>query len=236
MSDITTIDTESAEASLHEVQRRLEYTFETPQHLELALTHSTFASEARLPSSNERLEFLGDSVLNISVTQRLYHAYPSEDEGSLSRRRQAIISNRSLALVAKQIGLTDCLRLGVGQRSDTGTVPDSIAANTVEALLGALFLDGGMSAVERVFGQRFDSWVSQSTPHGDPKSRLQEYCHQHQLPVPEYTLLSEDGPDHAKHYTWRVRVGDTSVAATATSKTKAQRSAAALLIEQLEIT
>ena len=89
------------QAKLEAFQAELQYQFKEPHHLELALTHSTFASEARLAASNERLEFLGDSVLNISITSRLFAVFPDEDEGQLSRRRQAIISNRNLAAVAK---------------------------------------------------------------------------------------------------------------------------------------
>ena len=139
------------QAKLEAFQAELQYQFKEQQHLELALTHSTFASEARLAASNERLEFLGDSVLNISITTRLFAVFPGEDEGQLSRRRQAIISNRNLAAVAKSLGLQRVLRLGAGQRNAEGYPADSIAANTVEALLGALYLDGGLEAVESVF-------------------------------------------------------------------------------------
>ena len=224
------------QAKLEAFQAELQYQFKEPHHLELALTHSTFASEARLAASNERLEFLGDSVLNISITSRLFAVFPDEDEGQLSRRRQAIISNRNLAAVAKSLGLQRVLRLGAGQRNAEGYPADSIAANTVEALLGALYLDGGLEAVESVFEYKFDQWVADSDSLGDPKSRLQEACHQQNIEPPRYTLVREDGPDHAKEYTWSVEVASHAISATATSKTKAQRLAARAMLAHLEIT
>ena len=219
-----------------ELETRLSYEFRDPSLLRLALTHSTFASEARQSESNERLEFLGDSALSISITKRLYRVYPTESEGELSRRRQAIVSNRNLSAAAKTIGLEKAIRLGMGQRNEMGFPADSILANTVEAIIGALFLDGSFEAVEAVFCDAFDKWVSDSNPYGDPKSRLQERCHQLELPAPVYQLIEEAGPDHAKQYTWEVVVADRRSVATQTSKTKAQREAASLMLEQLEIT
>ena len=106
-TDLLTTD-DDFQAKLEAFQAELQYQFKEPRHLELALTHSTFASEARLAASNERLEFLGDSVLNISITKRLFSVFPEEDEGQLSRRRQAIISNRNLAAVAKSLVSSVC--------------------------------------------------------------------------------------------------------------------------------
>ena len=226
----------NASTSVEDFEATLPYRFKDSSNLSLALTHSTFASEARLDSSNERLEFLGDSVLGFSVTQRLYRQYPAESEGELSRRRQSIVSNRNLAVCAKEMNLAPALQLGAGQRSSEGLPSDSILANTVEALIGALYLDGGNDAVETVFGRYFDSWVAKSDSIGDPKSRLQEHCHQTNLDAPAYRLIEEIGPDHAKLYTWEVQVSSETTRATETSKTKAQRKAARLMLEHLEIT
>ena len=222
--------------SLDELTAKLGYSYKSAETLALAFTHSTYASEARLPESNERLEFLGDSVLNISITKRLYAAFPTEPEGALSRRRQAVISNRNLAAAARKLELEKCLRLGQGQRDEEGYPPDSILADSLEALIGSLYLDGQFEAVEQVFGESFDGWVAESNPYGDPKSQLQERCHQLGLTAPHYALLREEGPDHAKQYTWEVVVSDKRAIATQTSKTKAQREAAALMLEQLETT
>ena len=139
-TDLLTTD-DDFQAKLEAFQAELQYQFKEPRHLELALTHSTFASEARA-ASNERLEFLGDSVLNISITKRLFSVFPEEDEGQLSRRRQAIISNRNLAAVANPWSPA-CAPSGCRPAKSRGYPADSIAANTVEALLGALYLTAG---------------------------------------------------------------------------------------------
>lgn len=182
------------------------YRFKDPGLLRLALSHKSFASESGTGVYNERLEFLGDSVLAAVVAHALYAEYPDEPEGSLSKKKSLLVSRPSLAVWGEELGLGAHLLLGVGEESTGGRTRQSLLANAVEALIGAVYLDGGYEAAAKFIRE----WVGRK--HGglletDHKSRLQELLQKRHKSPPTYELTSSDGPDHAKTFNVMVRIG-----------------------------
>ncbi len=186
-----------------ELQQRISYTFGDPRLLERALTHRSFANEHRLSEHNERLEFLGDSVLNLIVSEQLMEDRPRSSEGELSRLRAAVVSEPSLAEVARSIGLGEHLRLGKGEEQTGGRDKASLLANSLEALIASLYLDGGIEEaaafIESRFRQVFDRVGGTGGPF-DFKTVLQERCQELLKTLPEYRVVSESGPDHRKQF------------------------------------
>jgi len=176
--------------------------------LELALTHRSYAYENGGLPTNERLEFLGDAVLGLVVTEALFRRHQGLPEGELAKLRAAVVNSRALASVARGLGLGRHLRLGRGEHSSGGQDKSSILADTLEALIGAVYLDSGFAGaailVHRLFDPLLDSVVDLGAGL-DWKSSLQELAAEHELGAPEY-LLDESGPDHAKSFTARVRM------------------------------
>lgn len=197
--------------------------------LELALTHRSFAYENGGLPTNERLEFLGDSILGQAVTVMLYRTYPDLSEGDLAKRRASLVSTAALAEIARGIGLGAFVRLGRGETLTGGRDKSSILADTVEALIGAVYLDtGGVAATEFVL-RLLQPMLRDPGHFGismDPKTSLQEAAASLGAGVPVYTV-AESGPDHAKVFVATVTVG-TSVTATGegTSKKHAEMAAA----------
>jgi ribonuclease-3 len=182
-----------------------------PELLERALTHRSYAYENGGLPTNERLEFLGDSVLGVVVTETLYLMHPDLSEGRLAKLRAAVVNARALAGVARTIGLGDHVKLGRGEESTGGRNKDSILSDTVEAVLGAVHLSGGGIATSaEVVHLLFDPLVEAASAMGaglDWKTSLQELTAEHDLGVPEY-VIEDEGPDHMKTFTAQVRVGD----------------------------
>jgi ribonuclease III len=189
-----------------------------PELLELALTHRSFAYENGGLPTNERLEFLGDSVLGVVITETLYSTHPDLSEGRLAKLRAAVVNARALAEVARTIGLGPYIRLGKGEESTGGHDKSSILADTVEALIGAAYLspgpdlgrDGGFENARRLVHLLFDPLLDAAAALGaglDWKTSLQEFCAEHDLGVPQY-LIEDAGPDHMKTFTAQVRVAD----------------------------
>lgn len=179
-----------------------------PELLELALTHRSFAYENGNLPTNERLEFLGDSVLGVVVTETLYVTHPSLSEGRLAKLRAAVVNARALADVARTIDLGVHVRLGKGEESTGGRQKASILSDTVEALIGAVYLSGGFENAARVIHLLFDPMLEAAAAMGaglDWKTSLQELSAVHELGVPEY-VIEDEGPDHMKTFTARVRV------------------------------
>jgi len=177
--------------------------------LELALTHRSYAYEHGGLPTNERLEFLGDSVLGLVVTETLYARHPGLSEGRLAKLRAAVVNSRALADVGRILGLGPHLRLGRGEETTGGRDKSSILADTVEALLGAVYLQYGFAATTGVVRALFDPLLDEAAGRGaglDWKTSLQELAALHSLGVPEYDV-AERGPDHAKTFTAQVRVG-----------------------------
>jgi ribonuclease-3 len=178
--------------------------------LERALTHRSYAYEHGGLPTNERLEFLGDSVLGLVVTEKLYTTHPELSEGRLAKLRAAVVNARALADVARTIGLGQHIKLGRGEEITGGRTKSSILSDTVEAVIGAVYLSGGFEESRLVVHRLFDPLMDAAAGLGaglDWKTSLQELSAEHSLGVPEY-VIADDGPDHAKTFTAQVRVGE----------------------------
>ncbi len=182
-----------------------------PELLERALTHRSYAYENGGLPTNERLEFLGDSVLGVVVTETLYVTHPDLSEGRLAKLRAAVVNARALAEVGRTIGLGEYVKLGRGEEATGGRNKASILSDTVEAVIGAIHQSGGgIVTSAEVVHRLFDPLIEAASAMGaglDWKTSLQELTAEHALGVPEY-LIEDDGPDHMKTFTARVRVGE----------------------------
>lgn len=215
-------------------------TFKDPQLLERALTHSSYANEhlnEPTPAlDNERLEFLGDAVLDFIAGAWLYEKFPDLDEGRLTSMRAALVKVSALADFARQCGLPDHLRLGKGEIDTGGRNRANILGDAFEALLGALYLDQGLEATRDFlmpFLENATPAILQSNLDRDSKSRLQEWAQSTLGVTPRYRLVSTEGPDHAKVFTVAVWLGDSIVATgSGTSKQMAEQIAAREAMEQ----
>jgi ribonuclease-3 len=181
-----------------------------PELLELALTHRSYAYENGNLPTNERLEFLGDSVLGVIITETLYVTHPTLSEGRLAKLRAAVVNARALADVARTIGLGVHIRLGKGEEATGGRDKASILSDTVEALIGAVYLSGGFENAGRLIHLLFDPLLEAAAAMGaglDWKTSLQELSALHGFGVPEY-VIEDAGPDHMKTFTAQVRVAE----------------------------
>jgi ribonuclease-3 len=189
---------------LADLQELIGHRFNDAGLLERALTHKSFANENRIASHNERLEFLGDAVLSLIISEYLMKACPDSPEGDLSRLRAAVVSEPALASAARGIGLGGYLLLGKGEELTGGRNKDSLLADCLEALIAALYQDGGKDAAE-AFVMRFFEEVVKKTCAArgtlDYKTALQESCQERIKQLPEYRIVSETGPDHQKLFT-----------------------------------
>lgn len=185
-----------ATSDLARLQRRLGYEFESTTHLQLALTHRSYGSH-----NNERLEFLGDSILNMVIAERLYHTFPAAREGQLSRLRARLVKGVTLAEIAREFELGEFLSLGSGELKSGGFRRESILADAVESIIGAIYLDSSFERCrEKIlawFDQRLEGLSLQDTQK-DPKTRLQEYLQSRQQPLPQYEVVSVQGEAHAQ--------------------------------------
>ena len=201
----------------------------SPQLLELALTHRSYAYEHGGLAHNERLEFLGDSILGQAVTVMLYRENPDLDEGELAKRRASLVSSVALAEVARVIGLGKHIRLGRGEELTGGRDKSSILADTVEAVIGATYIDAGTDAATDLVMRLIAPLLRDPARFGaamDPKTSLQELASRLGLGLPKYTV-TDSGPDHSKRFHATVSVGDTDVAVgDGTSKKQAEMAAA----------
>ena len=182
-----------------------------PALLHRALTHRSYAYENGGLPTNERLEFLGDSVLGVVVTETLYLMHPDLSEGRLAKLRAAVVNARALAQVARAIDLGKEIMLGRGEETTGGREKASILSDTVEAVIGAVHISGGLEAASGVVHLLFDPLIEAASALGaglDWKTSLQEISAEHGLGVPEY-VITDDGPDHMKTFTAQVRVGGT---------------------------
>ena len=199
-----------------------------PELLSLALTHRSFAYEHGQIPHNERLEFLGDSVLGQAVTVRLYTQHPELDEGALAKRRASVVSTVALAEVARTLGLGAYVRLGRGEQLTGGDDKDSILADTTEAIIGATYLSAGQDAATGLVLRLVEPLLADPDRYGaavDPKTALQEIAAAQGHPPPVYRV-SATGPDHARTFVACVTVGDVSTEGTGSSKKHAEMAAA----------
>jgi ribonuclease-3 len=201
----------------------------SPGLLELALTHRSYAYENGGVPHNERLEFLGDSVLGLAVTERLYLDNPELPEGSLAKMRASVVSTVALAVVARRIDLGAHLRLGRGEELTGGRDKSSILADTMEAVFGAVFLDSGPEVARDLVLRLVSPLIGEIDRFGatmDPKTSLQEAAAAHGAPAPTYTVTAS-GPDHSRVFVARVSVGTLVTAeGSGTSKKHAEMAAA----------
>ena len=215
--------------TLDELQRTLQVEVD-PALLQLALTHRSFAYENGGIPTNERLEFLGDSILGQAVTVKLFRDHPELDEGELAKRRASLVSSAALAEVGRSIGLGPSIRLGRGETMTGGADKPSILADTVEAIIGAVYLDAGGDAATALVLRLITPLLADPERFGaamDPKTSLQEIAARRSAPPPVYTV-TESGPDHNKHFVATVSVGDL-VQATGEGSSKKQAEMAAAL-------
>lgn len=184
----------------------------SPEILRLAVTHRSYAYEQGGIPTNERLEFLGDSVLGIVVTDTLYRSFPDSAEGQLARMRAAVVNAKSLADVARTIGIGDFVLLGRGEQTTGGADKSSILADTMEALIGAVYLDCGLAEATDLIHRFFDPVIERASELGaglDWKSSLQELTAVHGLGAPRY-VVDQTGPAHDRQFTASVEVGERS--------------------------
>jgi len=213
------------------VQEVIHYRFSQVKLLELALTHSSWANEqARPDMSNERLEFLGDAVLELCVSEEAYRRFPDSDEGLLTKQRSRLVKTSTLASVARSIGLDNHLLLGRGEEAQGGRTRDGLLADALEALFGAVFLDGGfLASRDLVLGLLEPLWPASPTLPGgkDCKSRLQELTQETHRERPVYALVESSGPEHHKVFEVEVLLpGGQRFRATGPSLKKAEQAAA----------
>lgn len=215
------------------LETALAYQFNDLSLLELALTHRSKQS-----NNNERLEFLGDAMLGFAIAARLYRDYPQVAEGKLSRCRASLVKGETLAELSRDLGIGDFLLLGTGELKSAGWRRDSTLADALEAVIGAVYLDGGTQAamefVYRHFDERLKNLVV-SQDYKDSKTKLQEFLQARQLPLPDYQLVDTVGEEHdcTFHVACQVSLLDSVVTASGSSRRKAEQAAAKKVLQQL---
>ncbi|WP_300271865.1 ribonuclease III [Halomonas sp.] len=220
--------------TLNAFSRRLGHDFGDDALLELAMTHRSYGGQ-----NNERLEFLGDSIVNFVIAEALFRRFPEAREGQLSRLRARLVKGQTLAELAREMGFGEHLRLGSGEMKSGGHRRESILADAVEAVIGAIYLDAGMEAVRA----RVLSWyavrlegISLQDTQKDPKTRLQEFLQSRQAPLPRYEVVSVEGEAHAQTFTveCHVELLEGHTVGVGSSRRHAEQQAAELALKQLE--
>jgi ribonuclease-3 len=222
-------------ASLAPLEARLGHDFADRGRLERALTHPSASSAAR--PDNQRLEFLGDRVLGLVIAEALVAAFPDAAEGALAPRYNALVRRETLAEIAEGIGIGEHLRLGRSENTSGGRRKAAILADAMEAVIAAVYLDGGLEAARSLI---LAEWGGRIAGEGaapvDAKTRLQEWAQGRGMAPPDYALEARGGPDHAPNFTVRARLSTGAEATgTARSKKQAEQAAAAALLAALEI-
>ena len=223
---------------LEELICKLAYRFRDIDILQEALCHSSYVNEQddAAMRDNERLEFLGDAVLNLAVGDILMERYPDSDEGALSRMRSNIVNEVQLAEIARQLDIGSYLRLGKGEIQSNGRQKKSILADALEAVIAAVHLDGGYSAARGIVSAQFSALLDRETTppaHRDYKSKLQEAAQTEEQMKVAYRILNESGPDHDKTFNVRLQVGQIIADGTGKSKKTAEQDAARKALEIL---
>ena len=216
------------------LQQQLGYHFSDISLLKVALTHRSYGRD-----NNERLEFLGDALLSSTIAQCLFEQFPEEQEGVLSRLRASLVKGETLADIAREFFLSDYLIMGEGELKSGGFRRDSILADTVEAIIGAIFVDSTMNQcqlfIRHTFQQRLDS-LSITKDLKDPKTRLQELLQSKKLPLPSYTVISIEGELHQQAFTVRceTELGKQGAIASSSNRRQAEKLAAAKVLAAIE--
>ena len=219
------------------LQKQLKYNFSHARYITKAMTHSSAIHDST-GLDYERLEFLGDRVVNLVVADLLFKTFPDEREGALAKRHTALVRTETLAEIAKDLNLGDFVILSDAERKGGGAENDNILADLTEAITAAIYLDSDFSTAEdffkRVLGDRL---LNMSEPPRDPKTTLQEWSQAHDLGLPHYEVIAQSGPDHAPDFTVQVSLdGYGQSQATSTSKKRAEKQAAEIMLTQIEST
>ncbi len=223
------------------LEDRIGYRFGHPELLERALTHRSLANEDATGGilDNESLEFLGDAVLGFTIADTLFRRFPEYDEGQKSKLKSLLVSTPTLAKLARQLHLGDFLMLGRGEEKTGGRRKQALLADGYEALIAAIYVDGGIDAARAFIMREFEPLIEEVRRPDfggrDYKSALQEYLQANDYPLPDYHVASESGPDHRKLFQVEVRVRDETIAqASGRSKKEAEQEAARLALQQME--
>jgi ribonuclease-3 len=219
--------------ALSTLQSAIGYTFNSAALIQQAVTHRSFSG-----NNNERLEFLGDSVLNFIVAHQLYLSFPKLPEGDLSRLRAQLVKESSLCEIALTLSLKDHLKLGEGELKSAGWRRPSILADALEAIVGAVYLDGGFAAAETVVLKLFDQKLSTIDPKAidkDAKSQLQEYLQSKKIELPDYVVVSIEGEAHAQSFKVECVINKLNITTLGegTSRRNAEQQAAQLAMEKI---
>lgn len=199
--------------------------------MEEALTHRSASAH-----NNERLEFLGDALLNLIIAEYLFQRYPKAAEGELSRLRASLVKGETLADLARELKLGDWLRMGPGELKSGGYRRESILSDALEAVIGAVYLDGGFGACRDLVLRLYEDWLarlSSASELKDPKTRLQEYLQARQLGLPVYNVLEIRGEPHAQSFMVECVIGGCRATAVGGSRRKAEQEAARQVLEQM---
>lgn len=224
----------------NDIQKNIGITFKNPQLLEIALTHRSYLNEhqgAKI-ENNERLEYLGDAVLELIISDYIFRKYPGKAEGELTSIRSAVVRTESLAEESRKLGIGEHLRMSKGEEDSGGKDKDYLLANAYEAVLGAIYLDSGMEScvqfVTRTLIPKIDNIVENNL-FIDPKTQAQEIIQSKYKTTPTYEIVKEEGPDHDKKFTVALLINKKEKAqGQGTSKQKAEESAALAAIEIIE--
>ena len=221
-------------ASLEDLSKTIGYTFKDDKLLVAAVTHRSAKGE-----NNERLEFLGDAVLGYVIAQWLFESVPDAKEGELSRRRAGLVKKETLAILARSLNLGDYLQLGSGELKTGGFRRDSILADAMEAVLGAIVLDSGFDACQGIIHQLYEEQfkeLSSLDDRKDPKTCLQEFLQSRKLSLPEYTVMQVTGKPHDQHFVIECSVDDADKKSTGEGRSRrvAEQVAAERLLAELQ--
>ena len=220
-------------AAIAELERRIGHDFQDRGLLERALTHASVGDGARAVRHYERLEFLGDRVLNLLAAERLMTDHPDAREGEMSRRLAAAVNIGACARVAREIGLSPALRLSASATKVGARDSENVLGDACEALIGAIYLDSGLAGARRFFEAAWAAEMARADDPalGDPKTRLQEWAQGQGLDLPQYVEVAREGPDHAPRFTAEVRIKGTKPArGEGASKRAAEQAAATALL------
>ncbi|WWO95180.1 MAG: ribonuclease III [Candidatus Dasytiphilus stammeri] len=222
---------------LNTLQKTMGYFFQQHTLLQQALTHRSSNGK-----HNERLEFLGDSILNYVIANALYHRFPEMNEGNMSRIRATLVRENTLANIARELNINSCLRLGLGELKNGGTDRESILADAIEALIGSIFLDSDIFTVEKLILNWYKDRLKTISPNDnpkDPKTRLQEWLQSHKMPLPTYLVSKVSGEAHDHIFTIICKISHInnteSVVGIGSSRRKAEQIAAQNMLIKLGI-
>jgi len=218
---------------MKKLQEKTGYKFKKDALLKEALSHPSLGGD----KSYERLEFLGDAVLGLIISEMLYKNFPDDEEGHLAKKRAALVCGESLAKIAREINLGEHILMNAGEENANGRDNSANLENVLEALAGAIYLDGGLKAAQNLIEKYFSKLLTEmpEAPK-DPKTELQEWAQARGLPIPDYNIIEQQGPAHAPLFKVEVSVeGHGKASAEGNSKKMAEREAAKLLLEKIKI-